>query len=112
MIKLPPAFEFSQSSLQDFNDCPRRFELRYLLQQQWPAPAAEPLSELERAENLGRRFHLLMERHWLELPIDRDTLDPDLRRWWDAFIQNPPPITGNVNRPEVYTSIVLDGQRI
>ncbi|HVO41676.1 MAG TPA: PD-(D/E)XK nuclease family protein [Aggregatilineales bacterium] len=112
MTKLPPAFEFSQSSLEDYVECARRFELRYLRQQDWPAPPAEPLSEVERTADLGRRFHRLMERHFLDLPIDADTLDPTLRRWWDAFQHNPPPLLGDDRRPEVYTSIVLGGQRI
>jgi RecB family exonuclease len=112
MLKRPPAFEFSQSSLEDYRTCPRRFYLRYIQQQQWPAPPAEPLSEVERAEELGRRFHRLMERHFLELPFAPESLDSTLRAWWDAFQGNPPPLNGTLFRPEVYTSIVLDGERL
>lgn len=36
-MSLPEDFTFSQSMLQDFVDCPRRFELRYLLDARWPA---------------------------------------------------------------------------
>jgi len=37
MSNLPAPFTFSQSSLQDYYDCPRRFELRYLSRLIWPA---------------------------------------------------------------------------
>jgi CRISPR/Cas system-associated exonuclease Cas4 (RecB family) len=113
-IKLPPAFEFSQSSLQDFVDCPRRFQLRHLLNQEWPAPAAEPLDEAESAAEAGRRFHLLMERHWRGIPIRTETLDPVLRGWWEAFQTNSPPLPGPIRRPEVRVSAWLNlagGQR-
>jgi len=30
------SFSFAQSSLQDYLDCPRRFQLRYVLNQPWP----------------------------------------------------------------------------
>lgn len=30
-MNLPGSFHFTQSSLQDYLDCPRRFQLRYVL---------------------------------------------------------------------------------
>jgi CRISPR/Cas system-associated exonuclease Cas4 (RecB family) len=88
-IKLPPAFAFSQSSLQDFADCPRRFQLRYLLGQAYPAPLGKPLASLDRSLERGERFHRLMERHWrgIRLPERVDPLVADL---WQAFCANPP----------------------
>ncbi len=41
-MPLPPDFHFSQSSLQDYLDCPRRFELRYLQKVKWRLPSASP----------------------------------------------------------------------
>ena len=46
-MSLPTNFQFSPSSLQDFNDCPRRFQLKYLENLSWPAPSAEPALEYE-----------------------------------------------------------------
>jgi CRISPR/Cas system-associated exonuclease Cas4 (RecB family) len=113
MIDLPPAFLFSQSSLQDYQDCPRRFQLRYVLQQDWPAPVAEPLAALERADSLGKRFHRLMERHWLGLPIAEKDLDPILAGWWRAFQSSPPPdLPGTRRLPEVQSSALVNGQRM
>lgn len=116
MITLPPTFQFSASSLQDFTDCARRFQLRYLMEQDWPAPAAEPLADAERAYELGRRFHLTMERYWRGLPVERERLDPALQPWWDAFVEKPPPglpaTQTAVARPEVSASALIEGQRM
>jgi hypothetical protein len=111
--QLPPAFSFSQSSLQDFKDCARRFQLRYIMEQRWPAPPAEPLHDVERADLLGKQFHRVMERHWLDLPVNRDGLDPALMPWWDAFVANPVQnLPGTIRRPEVQTSALIGGQRM
>lgn len=66
---LPAGFHFVQSNLQDFADCERRFYLRYVLNQPWPAPFAEPQAEIERALKRGARFHLLAERHHAGIPF-------------------------------------------
>jgi hypothetical protein len=47
------AFQFSQSNLQDFVDCQRRFQLRYLLRLAWPAVESEPIMENERHMQRG-----------------------------------------------------------
>jgi CRISPR/Cas system-associated exonuclease Cas4 (RecB family) len=116
-VSLPPAFRFSASSLQDFADCARRFQLRYLWEQDWPAPAAEPLAEAEHAAELGRLFHLTMERHWRGLPIALESLDPALRAWWAAFESQPPPLPDLADGqtrlwPERSVSAVVAGQRL
>src|SRR4051812_45267801 len=112
-VTLPPAFQFSQSSLQDYSDCARRFQLRYMMQQEWPAPPAEPLHDAERADQLGKRFHLLVERYWRGLPVDRNQVEAALAPWWDAFIQTPPPnLPGTERKPEIHTSALVHGQRL
>src|SRR5258708_37577990 len=88
-VKLPPAFQLSQSSLQDFADCARRFQLRYLMEQEWPAPPAEALADAERADILGKHFHLLVERYWLGVPLDEGAISPALLPWWAAFLRGP-----------------------
>ena len=47
--KLPPQFAFSQSSLQDYMDCPRRFQLRYLDRLIYPAAESEPAPVADQA---------------------------------------------------------------
>jgi hypothetical protein len=46
----------SQSSLQDYNDCPRRFELRYLQQLAYPAIETEPALENEKHQRKANIF--------------------------------------------------------
>lgn len=88
-MTLPDDFQFSQSSLQDYADCPRRFELRYLDQLQWPAIEAEPIQERERHMRRGADFHHMVHQHLSGVPADAlagtAATDPDLQRWWAAY---------------------------
>jgi len=115
-MTLPPTFQFSQNSLQDYVDCPRRFQLRYLLQQPWPAVESEPLAEYERLLEQGLRFHQLAQRHNLGLPeaeLAKSIDDPDLHRWWHNYLASPPPgLPTAVRRPEVTLSAPLGGYRL
>src|SRR5258705_12892901 len=112
-VQLPPAFQFSQSSLQDFKDCSRRFQLRYLMEQEWPTPVAEPLNDAEQADLLGRRFHRLIERYYLGVRVDREKIELALQPWWDAFLQHPiPNLLDGVRKPEVHTSSLVHGRRM
>lgn len=84
-----PLTSLSQSSLQDYTDCPRRFQLRYLEQLTWPAVESEPLQEHERRQQEGWLFHLMVCQHLLGLPADkvgRQAISPDLRRWWENYL--------------------------
>ena len=58
---LPVPFTFSQSSLQDYRDCERRFYLRYIEQLAWPAVDSEPVLENERRKAAGEIFHRLVQ---------------------------------------------------
>ncbi len=91
-MPLPPAFQFSQNNLQDYVDCPRRFELRHLLRLEWPALQSEPVLEHERQMALGEQFHRLVQQYLsgmapslLEAQV---AADPDLERWWSNFLQS------------------------
>jgi PD-(D/E)XK nuclease superfamily len=88
---LPANFRFSQASLSDYLDCPRRFQLRYLLEQAWPAVEAEPLLERERLAELGRRFHRLLQQHAEGLSSETLTesiSEPELARWWQSYLDS------------------------
>ncbi|MCL4826128.1 MAG: PD-(D/E)XK nuclease family protein [Caldilinea sp.] len=89
---LPPTFSFSQSSLQAFEDCPRRFWLAYVEQLPWPAVEASPIQEHEEAMRLGERFHRLVQR--AEIGIDPAIvaagLEPPLSTWFDAYLRHRP----------------------
>lgn len=82
-------FTFSQSSLQDYADCPRRFQLRYVDQLTWPAVESEPVVENEHRQQEGQIFHRLVQQHLLGLPTEnliRLANTPNLMRWWENYI--------------------------
>jgi hypothetical protein len=91
-------FQFSQSSLQDFVDCRRRFQLRYLQRRPWPAVASEPVLENERIMRQGAEFHHMIQQHLLGIPAERlsarleegDTQSEHLRRWWGHYLAQLP----------------------
>ncbi len=90
-MTLPLNFRFSQASLADYVDCPRRFQLRYLLEQAWPAVESEPLLERERLAELGRRFHRLIQQHAAGLSVETLTQsigEPELARWWQSYLDS------------------------
>ncbi len=81
-------FEFSQSSLQDYVDCARRFQLRYLDRVAWPAVQAEPVQENERHIQRGERFHRLAQQFLLGISPEKlarmaaADVDENLQVWW------------------------------
>lgn len=88
-MKLPDGFRFSQGNLQDFVDCRRRFQLRYILRQAWPAVDSEPFIENERFRQQGQQFHQLAQGYFIGIPpeeLARMIQDPELEVWWDNFI--------------------------
>ena len=46
-LSLPATFAFSQSSLQAYANCPRRFWLAYVEQLPWPALETKPFDAYE-----------------------------------------------------------------
>ncbi|MBN1302904.1 MAG: PD-(D/E)XK nuclease family protein [Anaerolineales bacterium] len=90
-LKLPMNFTFSQSSLQDYADCPRRFQLRYMEQLSWPAVETEPVIENEKHQQEGNQFHRLAQQYLIGLPEDKISkmaLTPNLQDWWENFLNS------------------------
>ena len=117
-MPLPTNFRFSQASLADYLDCPRRFQLRYLLEQAWPAVEAEPLLERERLAELGRRFHRLLQQHVEGLNVETLTesiSEPELARWWQSYLDSFNTTLHDVpanRRAEVAMSIPIQSYRL
>mgnify|MGYP001174005212 FL=1 len=109
-------FRFSQTNLQDFVECPRRFQLRYVEGQPWPVVQSQPVLERERHVELGARFHRLVERH--QLGLDPDLLqgaidDSQLLAWWLAYMEFDYLHTmEGVRYPEFLVSVDLEGHRL
>ena len=107
--KLPAQFSFSQSSLQDYADCPRRFQLRYLDQLVYPAAESEPALENERHLLEGQHFHRLAQQYLLGIPaekLERLANTPNLQRWWENFI-NATDLTGLRGLSGLYPEVTL-----
>jgi CRISPR/Cas system-associated exonuclease Cas4 (RecB family) len=91
-----PLTTLSQSSLQDYADCPRRFELRYIQQLSYPAIETEPALENEKHQQEGEYFHRLAQQYLIGIPteqIGKLANTPNLQRWWENFL-NARDLTG------------------
>ena len=87
---------FSQSSLQDYVDCARRFQLRYLERLSYPAVESEPSLENEKHQQEGEYFHRLLQQYLIGIPdeqVSKLANTPNLQRWWDNF-QNAKDLSG------------------
>ena len=114
-MTLPSAFTFSQASLQDYMDCPRRFQLRYVLRLDWPALEAEPALENERHLQQGAAFHRLAHQHNLGIEpeqLSRTVTDADLRRWWYNYLECGPEGLPASRTPEAVLSAPLGDYRL
>jgi CRISPR/Cas system-associated exonuclease Cas4 (RecB family) len=117
-LSIPKDFQFSQSSLQDFDTCPRRFELRYLQRLSWPASEAQPVQEVERLGRLGADFHRLVHQHLIGLAEDilTETLvgtEPELKIWWQNYLdRRPATLTEAQTYPELTLSMPLRDHRL
>ena len=81
-------FVFSANNLQDYLDCPRRFELKYFLKQSWPAITSHPVQEMEYKIQMGNRFHKIVHQFLSGIPgnvLDNSIDDPDLKGWFIKF---------------------------
>ena len=111
MPQLKEDLVFSANNLQVFEDCERRFELRYLKELKWPAVETEPVLESEQFLANGRRFHEMIQRDILGISIPDSLVsqDVDINEWWECYKNhNPVNITGAFF-PEKTLSGILDG---
>ncbi|HLV35027.1 MAG TPA: PD-(D/E)XK nuclease family protein [Spirillospora sp.] len=109
-MNLTEDFVFSQGSLQDYVDCPRRFQLRYLLGQRWPAPEVDDLLAFEQRLEQGAYFHHLIHQHQAGIPADvlRQRIeDADVRRWFEAYLRSGLDGVPDERRPETTLMVPL-----
>ena len=79
----------SQSSLQDYVDCARRFQLRYLERLSYPAVESEPALENEKHIQEGEYFHRLAQQYLIGIPAEQVAKlanTPNLQKWWGNFL--------------------------
>jgi CRISPR/Cas system-associated exonuclease Cas4 (RecB family) len=113
---LPNTFQFNQSSLQDYVDCPRRFQLRYVLMQPWPGLITDSPAQHEQHMQRAADFHRLAHQHALGLDADHLAArihDETLARWWRTYLEHQPPdLPHAIRRAEAVLAAPLAGYRI
>ena len=109
---MTPTFQLttlSQSSLQDYLDCPQRFKLRYLDRLSYPAVETEPTLENEKHQQEGEYFHRLVQQYLIGIPaqqVVKFANTPTLQRWWDNF-QNSKDLAGLADLSGLYAEANL-----
>jgi CRISPR/Cas system-associated exonuclease Cas4 (RecB family) len=99
----------SQSSLQDYNDCPRRFQLRYIDQLSYPAIETEPAIENEKHQREGEYFHRLVQQYLIGISEERISKlanTANLQRWWENFARSKK-LAELKNKPGLKTEATL-----
>lgn len=113
---LPAPFRFSQASLQAYVDCPRRFQLRYVLMQPWPALITDSPNDFERYRQRAADLHRLAHQYSLGIAPERLTEaidDEGLGHWWQVFLDHPPPdLPRALRSAEVVLTAALAGHRL
>jgi len=105
-------FQFSQASLQDFQDCRRRFFYRYVEKLSWPAIETEPALANEEWMRQGARFHQLVHQYFLGLPkekLSELSLEQNLGMWWQGFLAHNPVDAKHQLFPETLLVTKLSG---
>jgi CRISPR/Cas system-associated exonuclease Cas4 (RecB family) len=106
---------FSQNKLQDYLDCQRRFELKHLLKQPWPAIQSEPVLENEEHMLLGQKFHLLVQQYFSGLEeklISTQINDITLQKWWQSFLVFSAGMQNIPHKAELQINTRLNGTRL
>jgi len=120
-MEISESFIFSQSSLQDYVDCPQRFQLRHIIHMAWPAIESEPVLDFERHQQEGQQFHRMAQQALIGLPVDQ-VVPPagskDLNQWWESFgsllqdLLASKTEDGSALYPELTLSAPIGGQRL
>jgi len=89
---LPDGFVFSQSNLQTFSDCRRRFWFSYIQRLRWPAVEASPVQEAEYVMRLGEGFHRALQRAEVGIAPEliAAQLEDPLDAWFASYLQYRP----------------------
>lgn len=115
-MPLPTGFAFSQASLQDYVDCPRRFQLRYVLGVRWPVAHDASIVEWELGAQRGVDLHRLAHQHTVGIPAEvlAQTAEAEnVREWWQAYLASPPrDLPVEVRRSEVRLAMPLGDYRL
>lgn len=112
---LPQPFVFSQSSLQDWAECPRRFMHRYLEQRAYPAPVTANMLDYEMHTLQGDLFHRLVQQHLLGIDAEKITpqiVDETVLGWWNVYLARGLEGVPASRHPEVTLTVPLGKHRL
>lgn len=99
---------FSRAKLAAFLVCQRRFQLRYREQLAWPLAPLDDRGETARLR--GERFHQLLHRHFLDLPITDEMIEGEtVGRWWQTFKGQGPKLPEGRRFPELSLTVPIGG---
>ena len=89
-MNLSDDFAFTQGSLQDYSECARRFELRFIKRMRYPALEVQDALKFEARTRQGARFHKLVQQHLLGVPAEALSQslsdDEELSRWCANYL--------------------------
>jgi hypothetical protein len=114
-MALPADFQFHQANLQDYVECQRRFQLRYLRHVAWPAVPGEKVLDNEKQMQLGDQFHHMVHQSFLGISSDDIVLaakDENLQRWWSNYMQAMHGTLAGTTYPERTLAGRLQGYRL
>ncbi len=106
---------FTSASLEDYRTCPRRFQLRFLLSQPWPAQVTAPEDAFENHLRQGAALHRLIQQDLLGMPRERLkdlARDEPLATWWEQYLEHAPRGLPAQKLPEIELSAHLEGCRL
>lgn len=114
-MHLPADFHFTQNNLQDYVDCTRRFQLKYIDKVAWPALESEPVLEMEKKIEMGSRFHKLIHQSFSG--VDPSILiehcsEMELRIWFNNFLSQKSISIPAIRFPECTLAAPFNGFRL
>ena len=107
--------QLNQSNLQNFLDCPRRFELIVLDNAAWPAATTNRMTALEHSIRQGNRFHQICQQFFTGInpsQILSSISDPVLLEMWEAFLPFASSLKGNQLFYEQLLYVPLNNHRL
>jgi hypothetical protein len=107
--------QFTQSNLQDYLDCPRRFQLKTLEKRSWPAAYSLPILEHEKSLESGNQFHVLSHQFFSGVdPVQiRGTIgDSRVIEMWDSFLPIAESLYALPHYSEQFLAVDFQGTRL
>ncbi len=117
-MKLPQGFFFSQSKLEDYRTCRRRFYWRYIQELPCPAQVAEPAQEFEHLGKIGWLFHQSVRQLLCGIPPEQVKAfikDEQVLHWLEQFERHMYPMVAPMDwegKCVVYAPEILVALRI